>query len=402
MREVLLYDCLRTPRGAGKPGGALATVPPATLLAGILRELVARTGLDTARVGEAIFGCVTQQGEQAGNVGKIAALEAGWSDAVSVATVNHYCASSLWAFHVAAAQVVAGEQLAVAGGVESMSRVPMASDQPPFLVDRATVQRLGAPPMGVSADAIATLHAISRAEVEAYAVLSQQRAARAREAGHFARSLVPVADAGGKVLLAQDETIRAGASVEKLLTLPPFFAEMGAQWADALVQARHPQLGGVVHIHHAGNSPAMADGASVVLLGSAAAARDLDVRPRARVLATATHADDHVLALNGATGAMRKALARAGLGVADIDLFEVNEAFAAPMLLCMRELGLDPGRCNVNGGAIALGHAMGATGTTLVGMLTDELERRGLKRGVAAVSGALGLGAAVVVETPGS
>ena len=398
MNGVLLYECLRTPRGAGKPGGALSNVPPPTLLAGLLRELVRRTGFDTAGLGEAVFGCVTQVGEQAGNVGKVATLEAGWSDAVSVATVNHYCASSLWAFAAAAGRVAAGDELAVAGGVESMSRVPMASDQPPFIVDPATAGRLGAPPMGVSADAIATLHGIAREAAEAYAVQSQQRAARARDAGHFSRSLVPVMDADGHVLLAHDETIRANASVEKLLTMAPFFAEMGEQWADALVRARHPQLGAVHHIHHAGNSPAMADGASVALLGTAAAARHLAAGPRARVLATATHADDHVLALNGALGATRKALRRAGLEVGDVDLFEVNEAFAAPTLLYQRELGVDAGRCNVNGGAIALGHAMGATGTTLVGMLVDELQRRGLKRGVAAVSGALGLGAAVVVE----
>jgi acetyl-CoA C-acetyltransferase len=398
MNDVLLYECLRTPRGAGKPGGALSSVPPATLLAGLLRELVGRTGLDSAGLGEAVFGCVTQQGEQAGNVGKVAALEAGWSDAVSVATVNHYCASSLWALSAMAARVATGDALAVAGGVESMSRVPMASDKPPFIVDPATVRRLTAPPMGVSADAIATLHGITREEVESYAVESQQRAARARDAGHFARSLVPVTGADGAVLLEHDETIRANASVDKLLAMAPFFAEMGEQWADALVRARHPQLGAVNHFHHAGNSPAMADGASVAVLGTSAAAGRLGVRPRARVLATATHADDHVLALNGAIGATRRALQRAGLSVADVDLFEVNEAFAAPTLLYQRELGIDHGRFNVNGGAIALGHAMGATGTTLVGMLLDELARRGLRRGVAAVSGALGLGAAVVIE----
>jgi acetyl-CoA C-acetyltransferase len=398
MTDVLLYECLRTPRGAGKPGGGLSNVPPATLLADLLRELVARTGLDTAHVAEAVFGCVTQQGEQAGNVGKVATLEAGWSDAVSVATVNHYCASSLWAFATAAARVATGDELAVAGGIESMSRVPMASDKPPFIVDPATVRRLGAPPMGVSADAIATLYGIAREDVESYAVRSQQRAARARDGGHFARSLVPVKDTDGNTLLAHDETIRANASVEKLLSMAPFFAEMGEQWADALVRARHPQLGAVHHMHHAGNSPAMADGASAALLGSAAVARRLSVRPRARVLAAATHADDHVLALNGALGATRKALDRAGLAVGDIDLFEVNEAFAAPTLLYQRELRLDGERFNVNGGAIALGHAMGSTGTTLIGMLADELDRRGLKRGVAAVSGALGLGAAVIIE----
>jgi len=398
MPDAFVFDCLRTPRGAGKRGGALSGVPAARLLAGLLRELAQRARLDTERVGEAIVGCVTQTGEQAGNVGKIAALEAGWSDSVSVATVNHYCASSLWAFNAAAARVLAGEGLMVAGGVESMSRVPMASDRPPFLSDPTTVQRLRTPPMGVSADAIGTLYGILRQEAEMYAVQSQQRAALARAEGRFDRSLVPVRDADGVVLLTQDDTIRADASLDKLLAMPPYFAEMGAQWADALILERYPALGSVTHYHHAGNSPAMADGASIVLLGSLEAGGSLGLRPRARVIATAIHADEHVVALNGALGATRKALERAGLRVEEIDLFEVNEAFAAPTLVFARAFGIPPQKLNVNGGAIALGHAMGATGTTLVGMLVDELERRGLRRGVAAVSGALGLGAAVVLE----
>jgi acetyl-CoA C-acetyltransferase len=398
MTQAFVFDCLRTPRGAGKPGGALSGVPAPRLLAVLLRELAERASLDTGRVAEAIVGCVTQTGEQAGNVGKVAALEAGWSDAVSVATVNHYCASSLWAFNAAAGRVIAGEDLVVAGGVESMSRVPMASDRPPFLGDPATVQRLRTPPMGVSADAIATLYGILREEAEAYAVQSQQRAAQARAEGRFDRSLVPVRDANGVVLLAQDETIRANASLEKLLAMAPYFAEMGAQWADALVLERYPALGSVTHFHHAGNSPAMADGASVVLLGSPAAGASHGLRPRARVVATAVHSDEHVLALNGALGATRRALERAALRVEEIDLFEVNEAFAAPTLVFARAFGIPSQKLNVNGGAIALGHAMGATGTTLVGTLVDELERRGLRRGVAAVSGALGLGAAAVIE----
>jgi acetyl-CoA C-acetyltransferase len=398
MRPACVYECLRTPRGAGKPGGSLSGVPPARLLAGVLQSLAQRTGLDTAMVGEAIIGCVTQAGEQAGNVGKVAALEAGWSDEVPVTTVNHYCASSLWAFNTAAARVSAGEDLVVAGGVESMSRVPMASDQPPFLCDPATVRRLRTPPMGVSADAIATLYGVLREEAEGYALQSQQRAAEARAQGRFDRSLVPVRDDDGRVLLGQDETIRAGASLEKLLSMAPFFAEMGAQWADALVLERYPALGAITHYHHAGNSPAMADGASVVLLGSEAAGARHGLRPRARVLATAVHSDEHVLALNGSLGATRKVLERAGLRVEDIDLFEVNEAFAAPTLVFARAFGVPMPKLNVNGGAIALGHAMGATGTTLLGTLLDELERRGLRRGLVAASGALGLGAAALLE----
>ncbi|HSW33264.1 MAG TPA: acetyl-CoA C-acyltransferase, partial [Steroidobacteraceae bacterium] len=225
MTQAFIFECLRTPRGAGKPGGALSGVPAAGLLAGLLRELAGRASLDTGRVSEAIIGCVTQTGEQAGNVGKVAVLEAGWCDSVSVATVNHYCASSLWAFNTAAARVLAGEGLMVAGGVESMSRVAMASDRPPFLSDPATVQRLRTPPMGVSADAIATLYGILREEAEAYAVQSQQRAAQARAEGRFDRSLVPVRDSAGTVLLSQDETIRASTTLEKLLAMSPYFAE---------------------------------------------------------------------------------------------------------------------------------------------------------------------------------
>ena len=398
MRDVYVFETLRTPRGAGRSGGALSGVTPIALLGGLLRELARRTQLGTAQVSEAIIGCVTQTGEQGGNVGKSAALEAGWSDSVSVATVNHFCASSLWAFNMAVARIATGDEIMVAGGVESMSRVPMASDQPPFLCDPATVQRLHTPPMGISADAIATLHGIRRDEADAYAVQSQQRAARARTDGRFSRSLVPVADSDGHVVLEQDETIRPGASVEKLLTLTPYFAEIGGKWADALVRTCYPQLEHIEHIHHAGNSPAMADGASVALLGSAAAGAAVGLRPRARVLATAVHSDEHVIALNGALEATRRALGRAGLVPDDIDLFEVNEAFAAPTLVYARTLGVPLDRLNVNGGAIALGHAMGATGTTLVGTLIDELLRRRASHGVVAVSGALGLGAAAVIE----
>jgi len=398
MRDVYVFEALRTPRGAGRSGGALSGVTPIALLAGLLRELARRTRLETAQVSEAIIGCVTQTGEQGGNVGKSATLEAGWSDAVSVATVNHFCASSLWAFNMAAARVAGGDEIMVAGGVESMSRVPMASDQPPFLCDPDTVRRLNTPPMGVSADAIATLHGIRREEVEAYAVQSQRRAAEARAAGRFSRSLVQVVDSDGRVLLEQDETIRPGASVEKLLALAPYFAEMGEKWADALVRTRYPQIERIEHMHHAGNSPAMADGASVALLGSSEAGARLGLRPRARILATAIHSDDHVIALNGALEATTRALRRAGLSPGDVSLFEVNEAFAAPTLVYARTLGVPLDKLNVNGGAIALGHAMGATGTTLVGTLIDELQRRGERHGVVAVSGALGLGAAAVVE----
>jgi acetyl-CoA C-acetyltransferase len=279
-----------------------------------------------------------------------------------------------------------------------MSRVPMGSDQPPFLVDPATIKRLRAVPMGVSADAIAAQHGLRREEIEEYAVSSQQRAARARAEGRYLRSLVAVRDASGSTLLERDETIREGTTVGKLLSMKPFFAEMGEKWADAIVRSQYPGLAQIEHVHHAGNSPAMADGASVVVLAAENSPAVRGQRPRARVLATAIHADEHVIALNGAIYATRKALERAGLQVGDVDLYEVNEAFGGPTLVFARTLGIGLDQLNVNGGAIALGHAMGATGTTLVGTLLDELERQQLRHGVVAICGALGLGAAAVIE----
>lgn len=395
--SALIIDALRTPRGRGNPKGALAGIKPAELLAQPLRALAGRHGFDTAEVSDVVVGCVTQTGQQGANVGKMATLLAGWSDAVSSVTINRYCASGLSAVQFAAWQALANDGLAVGGGVEMMSRVPMASDQGPLTHDSELQQATQLVPIGIAADAVATLEGFSRADCDAYALASQQRAMQAREQG-WLRSLVPVSGGAGQTLLARDETPRAGTTLESLAQLSPAFAALGQdQGYDAMLCRRHG-LAALDHVQHAGNSPAMADGASAVLLASPGAAQRLGLRARGRILAVADAGADHTLALTGAVDATRRLLQRAGLTVADIDLFEVNESFAALMLHYMRHLGVDHARLNVNGGAIALGHAMGSTGSALLGTALDELERRGARRAVVAICGAAGLAVAMLIE----
>lgn len=397
MTQAFIIDAVRSPRGRGSDKGALRSVKPVDLLAQQLIALQARTGIDTAQVCDGLFGCVTQTAEQGANIGKLALVRAGWSDGVSGMTLNRYCASGLSAVQFAAAQALANDGLAVAGGVEMMSRVPMASDQGPLTHDLDFQRQTLLVPIGIAADAIATIEGFSRAQCDAYALESQQRAVAAREQGRFV-SIVPVSGEGGAILLAQDETPRSNTSLESLAALTPAFAEMGAKYGvDALLGQRYG-LAAVEHVQHAGNSPAMADGAAAVLVASAAGAARLGLKPRARILATADASVDHVLALTGAADATRKALQRAGLTVDDIDLFEVNESFAALMLHYMKHLDVPHDKLNVNGGAIALGHAMGSTGSTLVGMALDELERRQARRAVVAICGAAGVAVAMVIE----
>lgn len=392
MTAAVIIDAVRTPRGRGNAKGALAGVKPVDLLAAPLRALAERNGLAGRRIEDGIFGCVTQTGEQGANIGKLALIAAGYADAVPGLTVNRYCASGLSAVGLAALLAVASDGLALAGGVESMSRVPMASDKGPLTHDFDFQKAAHLVPIGISADAVATLEGFSRADVDAYAAESQRRAVAAREARRF--SLVPVAG------LSADETPRAGTTAETLAALAPAFAEMGEKYGlDAAIMA-HTGLARVDHVHHAGNSPAMADGASAVLVASEAAARREGFTPRARILGMAELSVDRVLALTGAVDASRAALARAGLTPADIDLFEVNESFAALALHYARHMGIGLERLNVNGGAIALGHAMGSTGAALLGTALDELERKGKRRAVIALCGAAGLASAMVIERP--
>jgi acetyl-CoA C-acetyltransferase len=389
--DIVIIDALRTPRGRGSSKGALARVKPVDLLAAPLRALAARHPA-TAEAVEGVFGCVTQTGEQGANIGKLGLIAAGLPDAVPGLTVNRYCASGISAVRLAALAAADADGLALAGGVEMMSRVPMASDKGPLTHDFEFQKGAGLVPIGISADAIATQEGFSREDCDRYAADSQSRAAQARDGGWFT-SLVPVAD------LTADETPRPGTNADTLAALPPAFAEMGAKYGLDAALAKRLGLPGIDHVHHAGNSPAMADAAAAVLLGTEAAAKRAGLRPRARILGMAEVSVDRVLALTGAVDASRAALARADLGPDDIDLFEVNESFAALMLHYARHMGIGPDRLNVNGGAIALGHPMGATGAVLLGMALDELQRRGGGRAVVAACGAAGLASALVIET---
>ena len=394
MSNAVIIEALRTPRGAAKETGALHGVTPMELLAGVLRALQQRTGVDTAQVTDGVFGCVTQVGEQGGNIGKSATLLAGWSPYLSAVTINRYCASGLSAVNWAAQQAQNAHMLAVAGGVEMMSRVPMFGDKVPYYTDRALGGQIGFVPPPWSSDLVATRHGFSREDCDGYAALSQARALAARSRG-LARSMVPVLDAQGQVLLDHDENIREANTLEKLSTLRTVY-EAGANGLDDWGLAREPALQQINHVHTAGNAPCMADGASAVLLGTAEVAAQLGLPVRARILA---HADACVpLTQTGAVDATTQALARAGLSVADIDLWEVRDSFAAITLHYIRSLGIPLEKFNVNGSSIALGHPMGATGAMLVSCLLDEMERRDLRYGVAALPGAFGVATATVFE----
>ena len=394
MPHTVVIEALRTPRGAAKETGALHSVTPMELLAGVLRELAQRTGVDTAEVADGVFGCVTQTGEQGGNIGKSACLLADWSPHLSAVTINRYCASGLSAVNWAAQQARDANGLAVAGGVEMMSRVPMFGDKVPYYTDRTLGGRIGYVPPPWSSDLVATRHGFGREDCDGYAALSQARALAARNRG-VARSMVPVLDAQGQVLLDQDENIRAANTLEKLATLRPVY-EPGANGLDDWGLAREPELGQIQHVHTAGNAPCMADGAAAVLIGTAEAAKRLGLPVRARILA---HADACVpLTQTGAVDATQKALAKAGLSVADIDLWEVRDSFAAITLHYIHSLGIPLEKFNVNGSSIALGHPMGATGAMLVSCLLDEMEARDLRYGVAALPGAFGVATATVFE----
>lgn len=394
MPHTVVIEALRTPRGAAKETGALHSVTPMELLAGVLRELARRTGVDTNEVADGVFGCVTQTGEQGGNIGKSACLLADWSPHLSAVTINRYCASGLSAVNWAAQQARDADGLAVAGGVEMMSRVPMFGDKVPYYTDRTLGGRIGYVPPPWSSDLVATRHGFSREDCDGYAALSQARALAARSRG-AARSMVPVLDAQGELLLDQDENIRAANTLEKLATLRPVY-EPGANGLDDWGLAREPELGQIQHVHTAGNAPCMADGAAAVLIGTAEAATRLGLPVRARILA---HADACVpLTQTGAVDATHKALAKAGLSVADIDLWEVRDSFAAITLHYIRSLGIPLEKFNVNGSSIALGHPMGATGAMLVSCLLDEMAARDLRYGVAALPGAFGVATATVFE----
>jgi acetyl-CoA C-acetyltransferase len=398
MTEAYVFDAVRTPRGRGKRG-ALHSVKPVTLGALVLDAVRERSDLDTARVDDVLLGIVTPIGEQGADLARTAVLMADWDVGVPGTQLNRFCASGLEAVNLAAQKVRSGfEDLVVAGGVESMSRVPMGSDGGAWFIDPETNLRTGFVPQGVSADLLATLEGVSREDVDAFAYRSQQRATLARDKGYFERSLVPVHDQNGTLLLDADEAIRSETTLEGLAALKPSFADIGALGFDAVAIDRYPMVEQIVHIHTAGNSSQIVDGAAAVLIGNDRVGADLGLAPRARIVAAAAVGTDPTIMLVGPGPAARKALDKAGLTVGDIDLFEVNEAFAAVVVRFMRELDLSPDVVNVNGGAIALGHPLGATGAMLVGTLLDELERRDLRRGLATLCVGGGMGVATIIE----
>ncbi len=399
MPEAFIFDAIRTPRGRGKSGGSLHEVKPITLLAGVLRELQARHDFDTAEVEDVVMGCVTPIGDQGGCIAKAATLAAGWDWRVAGVQLNRFCASGLEAVNLAAQKVRSGwEDLIVAGGVESMSRVPMGADGGAWMLDPQTSFDAGFVPQGIGADLIATLDNFSREDIDAYAMRSQQRAAAAQLAGRFDRSIVAVKDAVGDVILDRDEFIKPRTTMEALGSLRASFEQMGEMGFDAVAIRRYPMVERIRHVHTAGNSSGIVDGAAAVLVGSEEKGKALGLTPRARVVATALTGSDPTIMLTGPMPAARKVLAKAKMTIDQIDLFEINEAFAAVPLKYMKELGVPEEKINVNGGAIAMGHPLGATGAMILGTLIDELERRKLRYGLATLCVGGGMGIATIIE----
>ena len=399
MSEAYIIDAIRTPRGKGKKDGSLHQVKPISLLTGLLNELKDRHGLDTSKVDDIVLGCVTPIGDQGADIAKTAAIAAGWDNDVAGVQINRFCASGLEAVNLAAQKVRSGwEDLVVAGGVESMSRVAMGSDGGPWALDPETNMACDFIPQGIGADLIATIDGYSRADVDQFAEQSQKKAAAAQANGYFNASVIPVQDRAGVVILDKDEFIKPTTTAEGLSKLNPSFATMGQMGFDAIALQKYPEVGAVNHVHHAGNSSGIVDGAAVVLIASEQAVKEQGLKPRAKVLATALVGADPTIMLTGPAPAARKALAKAGLTIDDIDLFEVNEAFAAVVMRFINEMKIDPAKVNVNGGAIAMGHPLGATGAMILGTLLDELERQGKKRGVATLCVGGGMGIATIIE----
>ena len=399
MSEAFVYDAIRTPRGKGKKDGSLHEVKPVNLLAGLLSELQRRNDLDTAAVDDVVMGVVSPIGEQGSVLPKVAALKAGWDWRCAGVQLNRFCASGLEAVNMAAMKVKSGwEDLVVAGGVESMSRVPIGSDGGAWAQDPETNSATLFVPQGIGADLIATLNGFSRQDVDAFALESQKRAAAARAAGHFDRSVVPVKDKMGLTILEKDEFIKPGTTMEGLAGLKPAFEQLGAMGFDAVALQRYPQVERIHHVHHAGNSSGIVDGAAAILIGSEAAGKTHGFTPRARIVSVALSGADPTIMLTGPMPAARKALAKAGLSIDQIDLFEVNEAFAAVPMKFMQEMGVPHEKVNVNGGAIALGHPLGATGAMILNTLIDELHRTGKRYGLATLCVGGGMGIATIVE----
>lgn len=397
--EAYIFDAVRTPRGRGKKDGSLHSVKPISLLTTVLHALETRNSLNTAEVDDIVMGCVTAIGDQGADIAKTAALAADWDEKVAGVTLNRFCASGLEAVNLAAMKVRSGwEDLVVAGGVEAMSRVPMGSDGGAWATDPETNLHTGFMPQGIGADLIATLEGFSREDVDGFAVNSQRKAANAWENGYFSKSIIPVTDQNGVVILDRDEHVRGSTTVESLASLKPSFQMMGEMGFDGVAREKYHYVEKINHVHHAGNSSGIVDGATAMLIGSEAKGRELGLTPRARIVATAVTSTDPTIMLTGPAPAARKALAKAGMSVDQIDLFEVNEAFASVVMRFQRELAVPDEKVNVNGGAIAMGHPLGATGAMILGTLLDELERRELRYGLATLCVGGGMGIATIIE----
>ncbi|CUB00116.1 acetyl-CoA C-acetyltransferase [Comamonas thiooxydans] len=398
--EALIFDHVRTPRGKGKPDGALHEVTPVWLAAQPLVALRERNRLDTAVVDDVIMGCVVPVGEQGGNVGRMAVLQADYAQSVAGVQLNRYCGSGLEAVSFAAAKVMAGQaDMTIGAGVEMMSRVPMGSDGGAWAQDPQLASKTYFVMQGISADLLASLRGHSRRDLDEYSAESHRRAAKAWAEGRFDQSVVPVKDFLGMTLLEKDETIRAETTADSLAALKPAFTEMGQKYGyDSVALQRYPQVEQIHHHHHAGNSSGIVDGAAAVLIGTAEAGARQGMKPRARIRAFASIGSEPTLMLDGPAHAARKALARARMQASDIDLWELNEAFATVVLTMMEELDIPHERMNVNGGAIAMGHPLGATGAMILGTVLDELERSGKRTALISLCVAAGMGSAMIIE----
>ncbi|MCM3763816.1 acetyl-CoA C-acetyltransferase [Neobacillus niacini] len=396
--EAYIYDAIRTPRGATKNNGSLREMAPVHYVSQLFHALEARNELSLKEVNDIVLGCVTQIREQGGNIAKVAALFAGLPNTIPGMTVNRYCASGLDAVLIAAAKVKAGmDELVIAGGVESSSRVPMFSDEASWFSDPEVATKTNFIHMGLAADLMASLSGFTREDLDQYAFESHERAEHAYQQGFFDRSLIPVYDHDSKELLDKDELIRPDTTMEKLAALKPSFSEKHVRGMKSQIKLEFQHVEEISHLHHAGNSPTLADGASLILIGSKEKGKRLGLTPRARIVAS-TNVADHPFLLGGGQKAAEAVLKKAGLTIEDIDLFEFNEAFAATVIKFQRDFGLERDQLNPNGGVIAMGHALGATGGMLICTLLDELERRNQRRGLVAISGAAGVGTALIIE----
>ncbi len=399
MTEAYIYDAVRTPRGKGKKSGSLHEITALSLATQVLQAIRDRNELDTSKVDDVVLGCVSPVGEQGADIARVAVLNAEYAETTAGVQVDRFCASGLEACNMAASKVMTGEaDMAIGGGVESMSRVPMGASGGAWSSDPQVALKTYFAPQGIGADTIATKYGFSRDDVDAFAVESQKRAATAWKEGRFAKSIVPVKDQMGGIQLAHDEHMRPDADMQSLAALNPSFAGMGAMGFDEVIKQRYPELEAINHVHHAGNSSGIVDGASAVLFGSKEMGEKFGLKPRARIRAMASIGSEPGIMLTGPTYVSQKVLKKAGMEASDIDLYELNEAFASVVLLMMQNLNIPHEKMNVNGGAIAMGHPLGATGGMILGTMVDELERSGKETALVTLCVGAGMGTATIIE----